>query len=114
MEVLRHSIVTAGSLGRLPNTNDPGGGGGGDANTHSVGAGGSPHSKLNSPLSDPSNGSLTLRSPIETPGGSSSGGGGGFYSEPDELKSDDASSVASGFTSAESTLADPTNLVKNR
>ena len=113
MEVLRHSIVSAGSLGRLPNSNDPGGGGGGSVvdDSNSVGGGGSSHSTLNSPMSVPSDGSLTLRSPLDTAGG---GGGAGLYSEPDELKSDDASSVASGFTSADSMPADPKNFTQNR
>ena len=104
MEVLRHSVVSAGgSLGRLPaHTNNDGGGGpggGGDAV---------------STLSDPTN--MILRSPTDSGGGGGGGGtAAGFYSEPDDLKSDDASSLTSGFTSADSIApTDPKSPSKDR
>ena len=118
MEVLRHSLVSGGSLGRLPHSSNDvgaggGGGGGGDSNSHNVG-GVSSQTTLNSPLSDSTSGNLTLRSPADIPGGGG-GGGAGFYSEPDDFKSDDASSVASGFTSADSSAPiDPSSVSKDR
>ena len=101
MEVLRHSIISnlsgggggggSGSMGRLP---------------HATSA--DPNS-LQTPLSpsagEPSNeNNTTLRSPADVSSLLSGGGGGagGFYSEPEDVKSDDASSVASGLTSADS------------
>ena len=103
MEVLRHSLVSSGgSLGRLTLAGGSvGGGGGDDSNNVSGGGGVSPQTTLNLPLSDSSAGNFTLRSLPDSSGG---GGGGatGFYSEPEELKSEDASSVASGLTSADS------------
>ena len=101
MEVLRHSLVSSGgSLGRLAHAGGSVGVGGDDSNNVSGGGGVSPQTTLNSPLSDSSAGNFTLRSLPDSSGGG--GGATGFYSEPEELKSEDASSVASGLTSADS------------